>query len=389
MHNIRDYGALLDGVTVDDAAIHLAVAAMVPGDTLLIPPGDCRIQNVVLDVPDESTIQCEGRFVTATGIPGPAVQIGRTDAIRFRLSVRGLKVICDGLDWSPGRVGVQVVNVYESVLDIRQVQRFNTNLLLWGTDSKGCVYNEIHLGRLVDGKTSLRLTSDAGGWCNENTFYGGRIDFNSSLPDTTGCIGIVCEHNPINTVNNNRFFATSIEARAWGGIPAVHFEGRFNSLLFPRLEKIGPVIFGANSTNCVLMFGYGLNIAFEDYGLYNKAITNGLLQWSASIAAGLPVIQVRSNSSNQAHLFSALDTQGNERAWLNGDGVFSSNQYVYARTGIRFLTEDRGLFVGSGSPEGIVAAAPGSMFSNSQGGVNQTLWVKRTGTDAFGWYAVA
>lgn len=393
MHNIKDYGAVMDGLTVDDAAIQRAVSAMVTGDTLLIPPGDCRIRNAVLDVPDDCTIQCEGRFVTATAIPGPAVQIGRMDAT-FRLAVRGLKVSCDGLDWSPGRVAVELVNVYESVLDIRQAQRFNTNLLLRGTAGVGCVYNEIHLGRLVDGKTQVRLTCDNGGWCNENTFYGGRLSYTSTLPDTAGCIGIVCDHDPVNTVNNNKFFATSIEGHLWGGIPACHFEGRFNSLLFPRLEKIGPVIFGASSSNCLLMFGYGNNIAFEDYGLYNKQMTNGLMQWAASVAAGKPVFQVQSDSSNQAHLYSGVDVNGVETAWMNGNGTMWSAHQMYAAQGMRWATtdgtfQDRGIFVGTGTPEGIVAAAPGSLFSNTQGGVNQTLWVKRTGTGAFGWYVVA
>lgn len=392
-HDIRAYGALLDGITVDDGAIGLAVASMVAGDTLLIPAGVCRIQNIVLDVPDECTIQCDGWFTTGTGIPGPAIQIGREDAIRFRLTVHGLKLDCDALDWTPGRIGVQIVNVYESVLDIRRVQRFHTNLLLRGTGSKGCVYNEIHLGRLVDGKNALRLTCDDGGWCNENTFYGGRIDFNSSLPDTTGCIGILCEHNPVNTVNNNRFFATSIEARAWGGLTAAQIEGSFNALLFPRLENIGAVVFGANASHCVLMFGYGVNIAFEDYGHYNKCFTNGLLKWSAALAAGQPVLQVTSESSNKAHLYSGTNALGLETAWINGDGTFWSAHQMYAAQGPRWWTadgsfRDRGLFVGMGSPEGIVAAAPGSLFSNTQGGVNQTLWAKRTGSDAFGWYPV-
>jgi hypothetical protein len=45
--------------------------------------------------------------------------------------------------------------------------------------------------------------------------------------------------------------------------------------------------------------------------------------------------------------------------------------------------------LGNGSPEGAVAAPPGSDYRNLEGGVGSTLWVKRIGNDAAGWYPVA
>ena len=45
--------------------------------------------------------------------------------------------------------------------------------------------------------------------------------------------------------------------------------------------------------------------------------------------------------------------------------------------------------IGHGSPNGIVAAPPGSDYRNLDGGVGQTLWIKRTGADSQGWFAVA
>ena len=45
--------------------------------------------------------------------------------------------------------------------------------------------------------------------------------------------------------------------------------------------------------------------------------------------------------------------------------------------------------VGRGSPQGSVAAPPGSDYRNLAGGVGQTLWLKQAGTDANGWAAVA
>ncbi len=45
--------------------------------------------------------------------------------------------------------------------------------------------------------------------------------------------------------------------------------------------------------------------------------------------------------------------------------------------------------LGRGSPEGVVAAPPGSDYRNLNGGAGATLWVKRTGTGPVGWFALA
>ena len=45
--------------------------------------------------------------------------------------------------------------------------------------------------------------------------------------------------------------------------------------------------------------------------------------------------------------------------------------------------------LGRGSPEGVKAAPPGSDYRNLDGGIGATLWIKRVGTAATGWIAVA
>ncbi len=60
---------------------------------------------------------------------------------------------------------------------------------------------------------------------------------------------------------------------------------------------------------------------------------------------------------------------------------------------VRFAseTEPSGFIslLGRGSPEGVVAAGPGSDYRNLDGGVGTTLWLKQTGTDSSGWAAIA
>jgi hypothetical protein len=45
------------------------------------------------------------------------------------------------------------------------------------------------------------------------------------------------------------------------------------------------------------------------------------------------------------------------------------------------------IFYGSGSPVGVVVAAPGALYINLSGGANLTLWVKEANSDATGWTA--
>lgn len=45
------------------------------------------------------------------------------------------------------------------------------------------------------------------------------------------------------------------------------------------------------------------------------------------------------------------------------------------------------LFSGDGSPEGVVTADVGSLYTNNLGGVGTTLYVKEVGSDSSGWSA--
>jgi hypothetical protein len=44
-------------------------------------------------------------------------------------------------------------------------------------------------------------------------------------------------------------------------------------------------------------------------------------------------------------------------------------------------------YTGTGTPNGVVTAPTGSIYSNLSGGSGQTLWVKETGTGNTGWVA--
>jgi len=67
-----------------------------------------------------------------------------------------------------------------------------------------------------------------------------------------------------------------------------------------------------------------------------------------------------------------------ESPWLN-----DVNNVVYNNLPVNGLVWK----TGTGSPEGVVTAAVGSLYSNTSGGTSTTLYVKTSGTGNTGWTA--
>lgn len=67
-----------------------------------------------------------------------------------------------------------------------------------------------------------------------------------------------------------------------------------------------------------------------------------------------------------------------ESSWLNdiNNAVYNN----FPTNGIVWKT-------GVGSPEGVITAPVGSLYSNTLGGTNTTLYVKTSGTSNTGWTA--
>ncbi|MCW3476552.1 right-handed parallel beta-helix repeat-containing protein [Limobrevibacterium gyesilva] len=73
----------------------------------------------------------------------------------------------------------------------------------------------------------------------------------------------------------------------------------------------------------------------------------------------------------------------------NGDVALRPNGAGHVR--LSSDTEASGCIagIGRGSPQGVVAAPPGSDYRNLDGGAGSTYWVKQTGTGSTGWVAIA
>lgn len=402
--NIVDFGASPSAsAATNDAAIVAAVAMCntMVRPKLVIPSGEYTISNTaIFDLPNYSTMEFIGSFVTATGLP--AIRIGSASANRFGYRVTGIKVRRTAVDTAGTSVGVQLRNIVWSYIDIRSVTNFKDGVFIRADQGNGGVsYNEIHLGQLHDNRTNLLIQADgtASGYVNENLFFGGSFNHTSGYPAVT-TTNIFIDYDGVYRNNNNRFFSPSLEDNSVLSVAAV-INGDNNLIFHPRLERITSqstyeIQFTANSRECQII-GNGFTISnsnINDLGDTNSYVTRQGTTYKAQTAAsaGQAVFSGQSTATSAAKIYLAKDSAGVEKFYVLGNGNVVSSTQGYFESGTRWSTDsgslnDRGLFNGTGSPEGVLTAAPGSLYCNNSGGAGTTLYVKETGSGNTGWSA--
>ncbi|XID92508.1 hypothetical protein ACF3MZ_29275 [Paenibacillaceae bacterium WGS1546] len=90
----------------------------------------------------------------------------------------------------------------------------------------------------------------------------------------------------------------------------------------------------------------------------------------------------------EARIFRYTNTSGDKRFFIyRGDG--SANAGFAITNGEVVVVNGQGtkITAGTGSPEGVVTANPGSIYLNRSGGANTSFYVKHTGTGNTGWTA--
>jgi len=395
--SILEYGADTNkSANENTTSIQNAINAMAKGSTLIIPNGDFNINNLVYAPADDCTLVCNGTLVSSTA--GTAFKIGDPSKSIQRQKIDNLKVKSITRDITEGRIGIEIINSYSGKYEIDFVNGFEKNIQVRGTNNIGSSYNEFRLGDIQDGKKSIFLTADNGGWCNENNFYGGHLSFTTAITDYTDCVHITINRNDEHALNNNHFYSPSLETRSLVSLAMV-IEGNNNSILYPRLEATGQILWKNAvqltevSQNNTLMYGYGFFLScLQDSGKYNKIFAGDGLILNGNSDVN-PSLQLKNVFSSSAKALSIKDTTGLDRFYVSGNGKLFSNDSGYFKNGVRWSTSnsnynDRGVFNGTGSPEGVVDAGPGSIYTNNSGGTSITIYIKENGVSNTGWVAV-
>jgi len=375
--------------------------------SIIIDSDLAAADTLLFDVPDESTIKFIGAVLSSV-VDAPAIQIGADGLNVSRVNVLGgIKVQRTSDDTTGTSVGVRLHSLVWCVVDIREATGFADGVLCDGIEGNGGFsYNEVHLGRIQDNLINCRLTASGSGFCNENNFYGGSFSHSTGYA-AVATTNLVIDHFPANNLNNNRFYGPSLEGKTTLR-KAATINGTNNSIYHPRMERSGSQStfefeFTSNSLECgIIAKGFTLSDSnITDNGTNNYYVTRqGEVKsfQTAAIAGSTPVagdersLSLQSTASNDACILGVLNSSDALTYGIMGNGFAWSTNRVYAETGFRWSTssgtaDDRGLFNGTGSPEGVLAARTGSMYLDRNGGASTTLYVKESGTGNTGWVA--
>ena len=267
--DVKEFGAVGDGVTDDTEAIQSAYNSLNDYDTLTISPGTYKITNLVFNNP-KVYIDFRGRFVQDKEASGSAITIGGESFSTIGTFYRGiLDVRKESRNWSVDSVGIDLINVDEAVLTTN-TSDFKRNIVLRGI-GRGCCYNNIYIIRNVNAVRGIEFIRDEDGWVNENKFHGGRF---------TWFTGVTSESNeefchiyiPDYSMNNNIFYSPNLEG---SGGKFIYCNGQYNTFYSPRLEgNSTKVHFGPNSIYNQLIYPYAHTYIPDDDAYIDEGTRN-------------------------------------------------------------------------------------------------------------------
>lgn len=232
---------------------------------------------------------------------GYAPASGTTTSIN--LSVSGLKLTRTASSAAPSAykgAGFRFLSTYQCHFQDLDVTGFNVGY--WcsgsvsGTYERGFAYNRLH--NLNASSVAFGIYLDPGmangsnsGWCNENSFFGGRMALSPTLQaNADGCCAVYIRFAATDTheCNNNVFEHLSLEGQSGAGAywgHKIYCQGRYNAFVWCRYEDpsgravphvVADITFidagGGGGTNNVLFYGFDLykqNIVGDGSNMFN------------------------------------------------------------------------------------------------------------------------
>jgi hypothetical protein len=440
--DVRDYGAVGDGVTDDSSAVQDAAdAASAVAGTVYVPAGMIVHLGTTGFTASCSVATSRGASFTYSGT-GIAVLVDTLDDAEIDIAV-----IRGTVDWNTGSdtssIGLRIRNSNWPRVTAR-IRNFHTGIDMHG-DNAGTSYGAIDCRDVTNNKLGIRFSKVGTGYANQHEVRG-RIKMSSSYPAVAGSKLIDLTESG----NGSTFISMSLEGgyEEWTvdcSVPYVAFTQC-------RWEQAAGVRLNATALNCVIMGGYdnfGPNAAnglqITDNGSYNTILGSRGQQFKADGGAngsgqgvilgseigGLVATVTNQNNNTFAELSAdgtlkgydgasgkegaqsepVLEWNPGTRKILFGAGTVASTMYMQALTAgivdfsgggvwrftdplqmlnanpIKFGTSGQSpqIIPGTGTPEGVVSAGVGSLFLRSDGGSSTTLYVKESGTGTTGW----
>jgi hypothetical protein len=333
--NVKQFGAVGDGVNDDAAAIQAAMSYQAsfsavndpevkprvlhfPSGTYLISTGVSVSTPLSITSTSASELLCAGTF---------GIEIGSMAANDlYAMDIYLPNIRRQTPQWDAGSFGFRGINFRNSRIYTRDIVGFEKGFDAAADSSRGFVYNDIFVGRLANNKYNLAFTetdtASTGviGYVNENTWYGGKYEHRTGTPSTSGGAwgiympsrGGISNNGP----NRNIFIRPTLE-NTDPNVVKIECGGDQNLFIAPRFEDAGAtpgaVKFTATSRANVIDYCelFSTDAIFEDLGTGNviRSFTNDLVG--------------KSWSSNGA-VVSASNIQGDDRSAVGAKALGSS-----------------------------------------------------------------
>jgi len=349
--SVKDFGAKGDGVTDDTAAIQAAIDSV--SGILLFPPGTYNISaSLIFDgrssnpnlIP--SKIHFGDAEITATSAMDRLIYVINPHEKQRNFAMEGGILDCNSL----AVLGIEIQG--------SQCANFSSIVII----------NAVGNG--------LQLSGETGFGVYHNTFTNLVIGLSGNGCGSYG-ISIASPVNGSRFNNNNTFVGV---ASRYCGLGGVFLRGcSANTFIGNDVEACtGPAYTFSDSTaGTTISGGYTENNQFQgsDTRLYVTGATSmSDIVWLGGRNNGI-VLTAGSASIPSGSIFQ--DQTNNVLAVEDGITATSFNGLA--------------IYTGNGSPEGVVAALPGSMYvsNNPQTDGNNTFFIKLTGTGVSGWGSVS
>jgi hypothetical protein len=206
---------------------------------------------------------------------------------------------------------------------------------------------------------------------------------------TTGAFTTVSTTGDITVTKASAFITVNTTAGTFGGF--AFLEGGTSRWTFAKHDTTDDLIFSRfngsgtyqddafrlnNSTGALNITG---PLSIQNDVIFARDAANTLAQRNSTNAQTLRVYETDSGANDEYLEISAASGTNVIRPQATGSGTASVVRY-HTTTAV-FWTS------GSGSPESVVTAPVGSMYTDTAGGAATTLYVKESGTGSTGWIA--
>lgn len=322
--NVKDFGAVGDGVHDDTEAIQAALEAAKSSKKICFGEGTFLISETI-------QIDCSCNFSAATfNVHGatvtPAIKVGQTETTHSTL-VLGLQIFLprvvnldapsSGFAGIENSIGVQVLNLFSAEVHVPDIKNFYRGLYLTASQT-GNAWNTYYINALTFNKFNLDITPIGSGWVNQNTFIGGRFRANeTSETDKTTQIKL---QKPIDNFsgwgpNNNVFIGCDVGDQH--AEYAIDCNACYNYFYGCRYEYDSKVRFKANAASDLVAFNQ-INGGLRAEGIVIEIdnAVNGIVRNNEVIAPSKKICDFFG-----ANNFLALGRSTESGIYLRGYGV--------------------------------------------------------------------